>query len=224
MHKAVIFDIDGTLIDSVDLHALAWHEAFEHFGHEVTFEQARSQIGKGGDQLLPNFLSQDEIADHGKALEAWRSQRFKSAYLSSIRPFSAVPLLLQRVREAGFKVTVASSAKEDELQTYLDIAGVTKLVDTISSSADAEKSKPAPDIFEAVLAKLQLSGSDAISVGDSPYDAQASSKAGLKCIGMLTGGFTEHSLRDAGCIEVYPGPAALFACFETSPIAQLNHA
>lgn len=218
MIKAVTFDVDGTLVDSVDFHALAWHEAFKHFGHDVTFEQARSQIGKGGDQLLPTFLSEEEIADHGEALEQWRSKRFKSAYLASVRPFSAVPLLLQRVRDAGLKVAVASSAKEDELHTYLDIAGVTKLVDMTSSSSDADNSKPAPDIFEAVLAKLKLKGSDAIAVGDAPYDAQASGKAGMECIGMLAGGFTEESLRAAGCVEVYPGPAALFARFDASPI------
>lgn len=220
MIQAVIFDIDGTLVDSVDLHALAWHEAFAQFGHAVTFEQARSQIGKGGDQLLPAFLSEQEIADHGEALEQWRGQRFKSRYLGSVRPFSGAPELFRRVRDAGLKLAVASSAKDDELQTYLDIAGVTKLVDASSSSADAEKSKPAPDIFEAVLAKLRLAGADTLAVGDSPYDAQAAGKAGIGCIGVLCGGFTEASLRDAGCLAVYPGAAALFACFDASPIVR----
>jgi HAD superfamily hydrolase (TIGR01509 family) len=222
MIRAVIFDVDGTLVDSVDLHALAWHEAFAHFGHAVTFEQARSQIGKGGDQLVPVFLSDEEISDHGPALEQWRSERFRSTYLANVRPFSAVPQLLQRVREAGLKVAVASSAKEEELQTYLDIAGVSKLVDAFSSSADAERSKPAPDIFHAVLTKLKLGGDETLAVGDTPYDAQAARRAGMNCIGMLCGGFTEESLRDAGSLAVYPGPAALFACFAASPIAQMT--
>src|SRR6201996_4999718 len=101
MPKAAIFDLDGTLLDSVDLHALAWHEAMMKFGHNVSFEQARSQIGKGGDKLVPVFLSEDEQADHGKELEQWRSQRFKTDYLPLLRPFSAVPDLLRRGRDIG---------------------------------------------------------------------------------------------------------------------------
>src|SRR6185369_10581017 len=94
--KAAIFDVDGTLLDSVDLHAMAWHEAMVRYGHAVSFEQARGQIGKGGDKLIPVFLSADEQRDHGKELDAWRSEHFKAKYLSLIRPFTAVPELLQR--------------------------------------------------------------------------------------------------------------------------------
>ncbi|MCP3728066.1 HAD family hydrolase [Paraburkholderia sp. CNPSo 3272] len=219
MFQAIVFDIDGTLVDSVDLHALAWQEAFRQFGHSVSFEQARSQIGKGGDQLIPTFLSDHDIADHGAALEEWRSARFKSEYLASVRPFSCVPELFLRARDAGLKIAVASSAKEDELQKYLEIAGVTKLIDAATSSSDADRSKPAPDIFEAVLAKLHVDASNALAVGDSPYDAQAANKTGLNCIRLLCGGFIEKDLRAAGCIDVYPGPAALYACFDWSPLS-----
>jgi phosphoglycolate phosphatase-like HAD superfamily hydrolase len=214
MPKAAIFDLDGTLLDSVDLHALAWHEALKKFGHDVSFEQARSQIGKGGDKLLPVFLSADEQRDHGKEMEEWRSRHFKSAYLPLVRPFSAVPDLLRRVHDAGVRVAVASSAKKDELEKYLDIARIAELVDETASSEDAEESKPAPDIFQVVLKKLKLEGADAVAIGDTPYDAQAAGKAKIATIGVLCGGFTEASLREAGCVEVYPGPAALFARFE----------
>jgi beta-phosphoglucomutase-like phosphatase (HAD superfamily) len=152
--KAAIFDLDGTLLDSVDLHALAWHEAMQKFGHDVSFELARSQIGKGGDKLIPEFLSADEQKDHGKELEEWRGKRFKTEYLPMVRPFSAVPDLLRRVRDAGLRIAIGSSAKEDELDKYLDIACITDLVDVKTSSEDAEESKPAPDIFEIVLKKL----------------------------------------------------------------------
>jgi phosphoglycolate phosphatase-like HAD superfamily hydrolase len=216
MPKAAIFDLDGTLLDSVDLHALAWHEALKKFGHDVSFEQARSQIGKGGDKLLPVFLSADEQRDHGKEMEEWRSRHFKSAYLPLVRPFSAVPDLLRRVHDAGVRVAVASSAKKDELEKYLDIARIAELVDETASSEDAEESKPAPDIFQVVLKKLKLEGADAVAIGDTPYDAQAAGKAKIATIGVLCGGFTEASLREAGCVEVYPGPAALFARFEDS--------
>jgi HAD superfamily hydrolase (TIGR01509 family) len=216
LRQAAIFDVDGTLLDSVDLHAIAWHEAMTKFGHEVSFEQARSQIGKGGDKLIPVFLSAEEQNDHARELEEWRSQHFKNRYLPLIRPFSAVPMLLQRVREAGLCVAVASSAKRDELQQLLEIAGVAGLVDEASSSEDVAESKPAPDVFNAVLQKLKISATAAIAVGDSPYDAEAAGKATVRTIGVLCGGFSENSLRRAGCVEVYPGPAALYCCFESS--------
>lgn len=214
MLKAAIFDIDGTLVDSVDLHARAWQEAFAHFGHEVTFEQARSQIGKGGDKLIPVFLSDAEQQDHGEALEKWRGDHSRSHYLPMVRPFSCVPELIARVREAGLKVAVASSAKKQELNVYLDLAGITDLLDASTSSDDAEASKPAPDIFNAVLKKLDVAGADAVAIGDSPYDSQAARAAGMGCIGFLSGSFTEASLRDAGCHAVYPGPGAMLACFD----------
>jgi phosphoglycolate phosphatase-like HAD superfamily hydrolase len=216
MSKAAIFDVDGTLLDSVDLHAMAWHEAMVRFGHDVTFEQARSQIGKGGDKLIPVFLSEQERRDHGKELDAWRSEHFKARYLPLVRPFSAVPDLLRRSGDAGLRIAIASSAKKDELETYLDIAGIRELTDETVSSEDVDESKPAPDIFEAALKKLEIEGRHAVAIGDTPYDAEAARKAEVRTIGVLCGGFPEHELRKAGCAEVYPGPAALLACFERS--------
>ena len=216
MPQAAIFDVDGTLVDSVDLHASAWQEALVKFGHNVTFEQARSQIGKGGDQLIPVFLSR---ADHGAEIEDWRSKLFRSKYLPLVRPFSAVPELLRRVREAGLQVAVASSAKKSEFEVYLVIACIKDLVDVAISSEDAEQSKPAPDIFRVALKKLGIEGPEAVAIGDTPYDAEAAGKAGIPTIGMLCGGFTEAALREGGCVAVYPGPGALLACFDASPMA-----
>jgi len=218
--KAAIFDLDGTLLDSVDLHAIAWQEAMLAFGHDVGFEQVRSQIGKGGDKLIPVFLSADEQRSHGKELEAWRGQRFKSEYLPLVRPFSAVPDLLRRVRDAGLQIAVASSAKRDEVTKYLDIARIADLVDLTTSSDDAEESKPAPDIFEIVLKKLKINGADAVAIGDTPYDAEAAERANIATIGVLCGGFTEHALKRAGCVEIYRGPAGLFARFANSLLAR----
>lgn len=220
MPKAAIFDVDGTLLDSVDLHALAWHEAMVKFGHDVGFEQARSQIGKGGDKLIPHFLSAEAQQDHGRELKEWRGKRFKSAYLPLVRPFSAVPDLLRRVRDAGLRIAVASSAKKDELDKYLATAGIADLVDVTTSSDDVEESKPSPDIFEVALKKLDTAAGDAIAIGDTPYDAEAAGKAGIPTIGVLSGGFTEVSLRQAGCVQVYAGPAALLACFGDTLLAR----
>jgi phosphoglycolate phosphatase-like HAD superfamily hydrolase len=216
--KAAIFDLDGTLLDSVDLHAIAWHEAMVKFGHDVSFEQARSQIGKGGDKLIPVFLSKDEQRNHGEELDKWRGERFKAKYLPLVRPFSAVPDLLRRVRDAGLRIAIASSAKREELDKYLIIAGIAELVDATTSSEDADESKPAPDVFEIALKKLKVAPPEAVAIGDTPYDALAAAKAGITAIGVLCGGFTEVSLRQAECVEVYPGlprcsPTLIVACW-----------
>ena len=152
--------------------------------------------------------------------EAWRSEQFKTKYLPLIRPFAAVPALLKRARGAGLRIAIGSSAKKQELEKYLDIADITKLVDVTASSDDVEESKPAPDIFEVALKKLAIDASAAVAIGDSPYDAEAASKAKIRTIGVLCGGFTEDRLRHAGCLEVYPGPATLFACFEETLLAK----
>jgi HAD superfamily hydrolase (TIGR01549 family) len=196
--------------------SLAWQEALVRFGHDVSFEKVRGQIGKGGDKLIPIFLSADDQRDHGEELEEWRGNRFKTEYLPLVHPFSAVPNLLRRVREAGLQIAIASSAKKDEVDEYLDIARIVDLVDLTTSSDDVDESKPAPDIFEIVLTKLEIHGADAVAIGDTRYDAEAAGKAEVRTVGVLCGGFTEEELRKAGCVEVYPGPAALLACFEHS--------
>ncbi|MDT7953127.1 MAG: HAD family hydrolase [Acetobacteraceae bacterium] len=217
--RAAVFDVDGTLVDSVDLHAAAWQRAFAKFGHSVSFIDARGQIGKGGDKLIPVFLTEAEVADHGKAMEEYRSDLFRSDYLHLVRPFSAVPDLMRRVREAGLKIAVASSAKQKELDVYLEVAGITELIDASTCSDDVGESKPDPDVFEAALQKLGVAPADAVAIGDTPYDAIAATRAGMKAIGVLSGGFREEDLREAGCETVYPGIGALFTRFDHSPLA-----
>lgn len=220
MVKAVIFDIDGTLIDSVDLHARAWQEAFAHFGKQFSFEKVRYQIGKGGDQLLPVFLSEREIEEFGDELTEYRGELFKRKYLPSVAAFPSVRELFERVLRDGKRIALASSAKKDELKEYKRIADIKDLVDEETSADDAEKSKPHPDIFEAALSQLGgVETSDAIVVGDTPYDAEAARKAGLRTIGVLSGGFPEEDLRAAGCVRIYKDAAELLANYETSPLA-----
>ncbi|MBV9656177.1 MAG: HAD family hydrolase [Acetobacteraceae bacterium] len=220
MPKAVIFDVDGTLVDSVDLHARAWQDAFRDFGHDFPLADLRGQIGKGGDQLLPVFLSEAELEEKGKALERHRSALFKARYMDQVRGFPDVPALFERLRADGVRIALASSAKADELGHYKRVAGVDGLTDVETSSDDAEKSKPHPDIFEAALDKLgDVEPAEALVVGDSPYDAEAAGRAGIRTIGLLCGGFPEADLRRAGCIAIYADPAELLAQYGQSPLA-----
>lgn len=220
---AVIFDVDGTLIDSVDFHARAWVDAFAAFGHPVAFDKVRRQIGKGGDQLMPEFLSHEQIEQTGSALETHRGALLKERYLPQFRVFPKVRELLQRVLADGTEVALGSSAKEDELAEYKKIAGIDDLIDTETSSDDAERSKPCPDIFEAAIAKLGIADlSRILVVGDTPYDAEAALKAGLRTVGLRCGGWSEGELRGAGCVAVFADPADLLARYDTSPLASLS--
>ncbi len=206
---AVIFDVDGTLVDSVAQHAEAWQRAFAHFGFHFDREAVRSQIGKGGDELMPVFLSREDLERQGKAIEAFRKDLFQREYLSGVRGFPKVPELFQLLREQGKRLALGSSAKADELETYTRAAGIEGLTDVETTSDDAEKSKPHPDIFSAALKRLELPPGKVVVVGDSPYDAEAAGKAGMATIGLLCGGFPERDLRDAGAVEIFADPAAL---------------
>jgi phosphoglycolate phosphatase-like HAD superfamily hydrolase len=213
MTRAVIFDIDGTLVDSVDLHAHAWREAFAHFGREIPFADVRSQIGKGGDQLVPVFLSPKEMETFGEALIEYRSALYKRDYLPKVAAFPGVRPLFQRLLADGKEVALASSAKGDELATYKKVAGIDDLVQTEISADDARRSKPHPDVFSVALGRLKERppASEVRVVGDSPYDAQAAGKLDLPTVGVLCGGFPEDWLRAAGCRDIFRDPTDLLA-------------
>lgn len=217
MIEAVIFDIDGTLVDSVDLHAQAWKEAFKHYGKDIPFEQVRRQIGKGGDQLMPVFFSRDELDEFGQEMEEYRGHLFKRDFMPRVRPFHRVRELFERIKADGKRIALASSAKEEELAVYKKIAHIEDLVEAETSADDAEKSKPHPDIFEAALEQLgDIARDKVIVVGDTPYDAEAAGKLRLKTIGVLCGGFPEKELRATGCVEIYEDPADLLARYDES--------
>jgi HAD superfamily hydrolase (TIGR01549 family) len=221
MITAVIFDIDGTLLDSVDLHAEAWREALERFGKKISFPEVRRQIGKGGDQLMPVFLSRQELQKFGAELEQYRSDLFKKEFLPRVTAFPEVRQLFQRIRQDDKRIGLASSAKGDELKTYKAIAGIDDLIEAETSSDDAARSKPYPDIFQAALAELgDVRADNVIVVGDTIYDAEAAGKAHMRTIGVMCGGWSEEDLRRAGCIAIYRDPADLLNGYDASPISR----
>lgn len=220
MVKALIFDVDGTLVDTVDLHARAWVEAFRRFGRHVAFHDVRKQIGKGADQLIPVFLPPDEVKRIGHDLDDWRGRLYRRQYMPMARPFPKVRQLFERVKRAGQRIALASSCKRDELEYYKRVAEIEDLVDAETSADDADKSKPYPDIFAAALGKLApIQPVEAIAIGDAPYDAEAAGKLGLRSIGLRSGGFAEEELQRAGYIAIYDNPADLLENYDASPAA-----
>jgi HAD superfamily hydrolase (TIGR01509 family) len=218
--RAVIFDVDGTLVDTNDLHTASWVEAFRRFGHEVPYDTVRRQMGKGGDQLMPAVLPRDVFERQGREIGEYRSDLFMREYLPRARAFPEVPALLRRVREAGQRVVLASSSSAEEVERYKEIAGIAGLADAETTKDDAEHSKPAPDIFRAALERIApIPAEEAVAVGDSPFDAEGAAKVGLRAVGVLCGGFPEDAMWAAGFVALYRDPADLLANYDRSPLA-----
>jgi len=219
MTTAILFDIDGTLLDSNDLHARAWVEVFRRHGHEVPVEAVRRQIGKGADKVIPVFLPEDEVKRDGEKLKKERVALFREKYLPHARVFPMVRELFERLAADGKKIALASSATGPELEEYKERLGIADLLDAHTSADDAEKSKPDPDIFLAALHRLGDPDRDqTVVVGDTPYDAEAGRKAGLRVVGVTCGGWPADDLRAAGCVAVYRDPADLLANYDQSPL------
>jgi len=212
---AFIFDIDGTLVDSNELHVDSWDRAFRRFGKQFPREQLRAQIGKGSDQYLPEFLTPDEIDRFGKALDDYRSELFRNEYLLKVRPFPKVWELFQRIRDDDKRIVLASSGKKADTKYYVDLLKVDNLIDGYVTGDDADSSKPAPDIFAASLKKLgHISRADAVTVGDTRFDVEAARKAGLTTIAFLCGGTSESALRETGAAVIYRDPADFLAHYD----------
>lgn len=217
----MLFDVDGTLVDSVDLHAQAWQQALARFGKHVRLEDVRRQIGKGGDQLLPVFISAFELRRHGEELERYRGELWRREFMPRVRPLPMARELVLRVKRDGKRVALASSGKEDEVEwnrKLLDLDA--SVLDAATTSDDADRSKPYPDIFEAARAATGVEPARAVAIGDSPWDALSARRAGLRTIGVLSGGFPEADLRSAGCVAIYRDPADLLGRYDESPLAR----
>lgn len=214
MIGAVLFDVDGTLIDSNDLHAAAWQQAFQHFGIELPVEAIRGQIGKGGDNLIPALLPAEMVREEQSEIESFRSELFTRDYLPRVTPFPGVRGLFEALYESGIKIVLATSAHAEELRFHRSVLGCEDLIFDATSRDDVDRSKPCPDIFEAALRKVApLSPAETLVIGDSPWDVKAARAASIDAIGVRCGGFADQDLTKAGAIAIQDGPAELLNSF-----------
>jgi len=195
--KAIIFDIDGTLVDSNDIHAHCWIEAFEHFGKHFEWDVIRHQIGKGGDLLVPDLLDAREMRKFGEKVKKFRTDLFKRDYMKNVKPFPRVRELFETLHGRGIKLALGSSSNQDEVKYYTELLGVGDLVEGSTSKHDADLSKPSPEIFQAALEKLGTEADNTLTVGDTPYDILASHRASLAIAAVLSGGFERELLTKA---------------------------
>lgn len=216
--RGVILDIDGTLVDSNDAHAQAWAEAFSAHGFQTSFEQVRPLVGMGSDKLLPAAVGLDRNSAQGTQISEERKHIFAERYLPRLRAFPGTRELLARMRERGLRLVVASSAEREELQALLLLAGAEDLIEAQTSSSDAESSKPAPDIVQVALEKLGTTDAEVVMLGDTPYDVEAATRAGIAIIALRCGGWDDDALKEA--IAIYDGPADLLAHYDESPLAR----
>ena len=208
-YSAVLFDIDGTLVDSNDAHARAWVDAFGEAGISVDFAHVRRCIGMGGDKLMPEVSGLQEDSPEGKPISKRRGEIFRERYLPQLQPFRDAANLVAACKDRGATVVAASSASKKDLRALLKLAGADDILDAATSSDDAEESKPDPDILQAALQKAGVQPAAALMVGDTPYDVEAAARAGIACVAVRCGGWGDADLR--GALAVYDGPWELLA-------------
>ena len=211
----VIFDVDGTLLDTNYLHVAAWWEAFMERGHDVRCADIHRALGMGSAELIERVLGRPD-----RSVSEAHSRHF-APYLGRMRPLPGAADLLAATGRLGLHVVVATSAKDDEVDLMLDAIGARSAIGTVVSSGDVSQAKPDPGIVERALSESGTDRARAVMVGDTVWDMEAAQRAGVPCIGMLSGGIAERVLRDAGAAEVYADPAALLRALAGSAIGRV---
>ena len=206
MSIAVILDVDGTLVDTNYQHAIAWHRALRAHGHTVQAWEIHRHIGMGGDQLVAALIGDEGEEADGEEIRKTEGEAFGDL-IGEVEPMAGAIELLRDLHEDGATVILASSAKEDEVDHYLDLLEARDLVGGWTSSADVERTKPHPDLVHAALEKTD--GQPAVMIGDSTWDVKAATAAEIPTLAVLTGGFSEEALREAGAAEVFKSVSKL---------------
>ena len=218
--RGVLFDVDGTLVDSNYLHAVAWWQAFRRMDHDVPMAGIHRAIGMGGDKLVEHLLGDDRNPEDDEALDSAHGAIF-STWWPSLRSFDGAGDLVQACADRDLVVVLASSASEQELKILQTVIGAEDAITAATSSSDAEASKPSPDILEAALESAGLQAEDTVFVGDSVWDVKAAAALKIPTIGLTCGGTSEAELREAGAEEIYENPRALLASLDSSLLANL---
>ncbi|MBG6182242.1 phosphoglycolate phosphatase-like HAD superfamily hydrolase [Arthrobacter sp. CAN_A214] len=219
--RGVLFDVDGTLVDTNYLHTIAWWQAFRRFGHDAPMAEIHRAIGMGGDKLIGHLLGSDRDASQDGELESTHGAIY-SSYWPSIRRFEGARELLQRCAGKGLGIVLASSASKQELAVMRTIIDADDVLAGATSSSDAENSKPSPDILRAALDTAGLLAENAVFVGDAVWDVLAAKELGIPTIAVESGGTSEAELRNAGAVEVYADVAELLAAFDDSALHRLG--
>jgi len=213
---AAILDIDGTLVDTNYHHAIAWYRAFLQSDCVLPLWRIHRHIGMGGDQLVAAVAGEEFDAEHGDEVRAAEKALYM-ALIHEVRPLEGAHDLVLDLTRAGHAVVLASSAKPDEVEHYVDLLDVRDHADGWTDSGDVERTKPEPDLVEAAVEKA--GGGPAVMVGDSTWDCEAAKRAGLETVAVLTGGFSEAELREAGAAHVFRSLRDLRADIRNTPLA-----
>jgi HAD superfamily hydrolase (TIGR01509 family) len=213
---AAILDIDGTLVDTNYHHAIAWYRALRQHGHVVPIWQIHRHIGMGGDQIVASLLSAEVEKREGEDIRAAESALYLT-FIEEVEPLRGARALLEDLSDRGVTIVLASSAKAQEVEHYLDLLDARFLADGWTTAADVEATKPAPDLVLAALEKAGA-GKDAVMIGDSTWDCEAAKRAGIKTIAVLTGGFSEEELRAAGAADVFASIDKLRLSLDDTPL------
>jgi HAD superfamily hydrolase (TIGR01509 family) len=213
--SAVLFDVDGTLVDTTYLHAVTWWQAFRSVGVTVPMAEIHRAIGMGSDHLLEHLLGPRHDTGIDDKLVAAHAALF-SAHWPSLQPLDGAAKLLRACRARGWRVVLATSAQRDELDAMRAALGNGAEVDAVTCADDVDSSKPAPDLVQQALERADTPPERAVFVGDTRWDVEATAKARVPCIGMLCGGWSRAELEDAGAVEVYSTPAALLSALDGS--------
>jgi HAD superfamily hydrolase (TIGR01509 family) len=216
MPRAAILDIDGTLVDTNYQHAIAWYQAFRQNEIILPIWRIHRAIGMGGDQFVPHLIGEEKAEEVGDDIRAAEKPLYLNM-IEQVEPFEGARDFIVELKDAGHTVVLASSAKANELDHYLDLLDVREVVDAWTSSADVEQTKPEPDLVNAALEKA---GTDveAVMVGDTPWDVEAAKRAGIDTITVMTGGFGADELLDAGALSVYESIAELRQKIADTPL------
>jgi len=216
LRSGVLFDVDGTLADTNYLHTMAWSRALHDVGEWAPMNAIHRLIGMGGDQLVPTVLGHESSA----AANA-RPSRYKEL-IGEARIYPGAHDLIWRLHNEGIAVVIATSAPGDELDSLLGLLDADKAIDAVTTADDVESSKPDPEVFRKAMAAGAIDPGRALAVGDSVWDVQAARAAGIGCIGVETGGFSQHELAEAGAVRVYRDVQELLDQFLTGPLANLT--